>query len=116
MAKPARAFFAEAARRIGAERSAILFIDDTERNIEGARTAGLVAEQWSFEAGQDALAALLARHGVPTDMWVPRVKVPPLVTKHRRRLVFGLWLCDLTSSTTTQSPPGTVNAGSRWPV
>ena len=55
MAEPAPAFFAEAARRIGAERSAILFIDDSERNIEGARTAGLMAEHWSFEAGQDAV-------------------------------------------------------------
>jgi putative hydrolase of the HAD superfamily len=66
--KPAPAFFAEAARRIGAERPAILFIDDSEQNVDGARAAGLAAEQWSFDAGHDALAALLASHGVRTDM------------------------------------------------
>lgn len=62
--KPDPAFFAEAARRIAAERSAILFIDDKQQNVEGARTAGLAAEQWSFEVGHDVLAALLASHGI----------------------------------------------------
>lgn len=65
VAKPAPAFFTEAARRIGAEQQTILFIDDREQNVEGARAAGLAAEQWSFQAGHDALAALLASHGVP---------------------------------------------------
>lgn len=68
VAKPAPAFFAEAARRIGAEQPAVLFIDDSEPNVEGARPAGLAAGQWSFEAGHDALAALLASHGVATDI------------------------------------------------
>jgi hypothetical protein len=36
---------------------------------EGIRTASLVTEQWSFEAAKDALAALLASHGVHTGMW-----------------------------------------------
>ena len=68
VAKPAQAFFAEAARRIGAERSAVLFVDDSEQNVDGARAAGLAAELWSFEAGHDALAALLASHGVHTEI------------------------------------------------
>lgn len=39
VAKPDPAFFTEAARRIGAEPPAILLIDDSARNVAGARTA-----------------------------------------------------------------------------
>lgn len=63
-AKPDPEFFAAAARRIGAEPPAILFIDDSSPNVEAARAAGLAAEQWCIEDGHDALLALLARHGV----------------------------------------------------
>lgn len=64
VAKPDPAFFAEAAHRIGAEPAAILFIDDSEPNIDGARSAGLAAEQWHHEQGQDTLLSLLARYGI----------------------------------------------------
>jgi putative hydrolase of the HAD superfamily len=63
-AKPDPAFFAAAARRIGAAPAAILFIDDTEPNVTAARAAGLAAEQWCLDDGHDALLGLLARHGV----------------------------------------------------
>jgi putative hydrolase of the HAD superfamily len=63
-AKPDLAFFTEAARRIGAEPAAILFIDDSTRNVAAARDAGLTAEQWSLDDGHDVLHDLLARHGV----------------------------------------------------
>lgn len=63
-AKPDPAFFTEAARRIGAEPPAILFIDDSAPNVAAARTAGLVAEQWCLYDGHDVLHDLLARHGV----------------------------------------------------
>jgi putative hydrolase of the HAD superfamily len=62
--KPDPAFFAEAARRIGADPAAILFIDDSARNIAAARHAGLAAEQWTFADGHAVLVDLLARHGV----------------------------------------------------
>lgn len=62
--KPDRAFFAEAARRIGAHPAAILFIDDSTRNVAGARDAGLAAEQWTLADGHDRLLGLLAKHGV----------------------------------------------------
>ena len=64
VAKPDPDFFAAAARRIGAEPSSILFIDDSARNVEGARAAGLAADQWELGQGHDALLALLASHGV----------------------------------------------------
>jgi len=63
-AKPDAVFFAEAARRIGAEPPAILFIDDAAQNVAAARAAGLTAEQWCLDDGHDALRALLADHGV----------------------------------------------------
>jgi len=64
VAKPDPAFFAEAARRIGAPPAQILFIDDSVANVDGARSAGLAAEQWTHGSGQPSLIALLARHGI----------------------------------------------------
>jgi len=63
-AKPDAAFFAEAVRRIGAQPSAILFIDDSAPNVDAAREAGLTAEQWCLDDGHDALHTLLARYGI----------------------------------------------------
>jgi putative hydrolase of the HAD superfamily len=64
MTKPDPRFFAEVARRIDAEPSAILFIDDNARNVEGARAAGLLAEQWDFRQGHDVLVRFLIGHGL----------------------------------------------------
>ncbi|MFD7155245.1 HAD family hydrolase [Kribbella sp. NPDC059898] len=64
VAKPDPAFFTRAADRIGADPDTILFIDDTAKNITGARTAGLRAGQWDFTQGHDTLHALFGRHGV----------------------------------------------------
>jgi putative hydrolase of the HAD superfamily len=63
-AKPDLAFFTEAARRIGAEPSTILFVDDNAANVAAARESGLSAEQWCIDDGHDVLHGLLARHGV----------------------------------------------------
>ena len=63
-AKPDPAFFAEAARRIGADPAAILFVDDRPDNVEGARAAGLAAVCWTVDDGHAALLDLLAGHGV----------------------------------------------------
>jgi len=63
-AKPDLAFFSEAARRIGAEPPAILFIDDNAQNVTAARIAGLAAEQWCLDDGHDVLLDLLGRNGV----------------------------------------------------
>ena len=66
-AKPDLAFFTEAARRIGAEPAAILFIDDNAENVAAARAAGLSAEQWCLDDGHDLLYHLLAQHGVSAE-------------------------------------------------
>jgi putative hydrolase of the HAD superfamily len=62
--KPHPAFFAEAVRRVGADPAAILFIDDSARNVTAARGAGLAAERWTFADGHATLLGLLAKHGV----------------------------------------------------
>jgi putative hydrolase of the HAD superfamily len=62
--KPDGAFFVEAVRRIGADPAAILFIDDSARNVAAARDAGLAAEQWSVADGHDTLLSVLGKYGV----------------------------------------------------
>lgn len=65
VAKPDAAFFVEAARRIGADRGSILFIDDRQTNVDGALAAGMHAERWELEDGHAVLLDLLEAHGVP---------------------------------------------------
>jgi FMN phosphatase YigB (HAD superfamily) len=72
VAKPDPAFFAQAARRIGADVETILFIDDTARNVDGARAAGMLAEQWDFTQGHDVLLGLFSKHGVAATMTVSK--------------------------------------------
>jgi len=88
LAKPAPAFFAEAVRRIGAEPPAVLFIDDSAGNVEGARAAGLAAGQWSLEQGHDALARLLARHGVAALPGLAPLPGAPNTTFRERSATF----------------------------
>lgn len=64
VAKPDPAFFVEAARRIGADPSTILFIDDSPRNVEVALAVGLEASVWDIERGHEILVDLLAGCGV----------------------------------------------------
>ena len=63
-AKPDPEFFHRVVRRIGAPPHEVLFVDDNEANVEGARTAGLVAEHWHFERGPESLLTLLGSHGI----------------------------------------------------
>ena len=64
VAKPDAAFFQKAATRIGAEPTAILFIDDHLPNVEGARSTGMSAVHWRIDEGHDVLLGRLAEHGV----------------------------------------------------
>lgn len=64
VAKPDPEFFREAARRMKARPSEVLFIDDSSRNVDGARAAGMRAEQWDHGQGHGVLLSLLARHGI----------------------------------------------------
>lgn len=62
--KPSAEFFAEAARRIGAEPAAIVFVDDWEPNVAGAVAAGMAGLHWSTADGHDTLLTGLAAVGV----------------------------------------------------
>ncbi|PJI94496.1 HAD superfamily hydrolase (TIGR01509 family) [Luteimicrobium subarcticum] len=65
--KPDPGFFVEAARRIGADPAEVLFVDDTERNVEAARTVGMPAFRWDVTQGHGLLLGLLAQHGITVD-------------------------------------------------
>ncbi|MCD6640128.1 MAG: HAD-IA family hydrolase [Nocardioides sp.] len=64
VAKPDPEFFREAARRIGAPASAVLFVDDSAANVAGARSAGMAAVHWDLTQGHPVLLEALAGHGV----------------------------------------------------
>lgn len=64
IAKPDPEFFVEAARRIAQPAETILFIDDSSRNVEGARRAGMRAHRWELSEGHSALIEILGRHGI----------------------------------------------------
>lgn len=64
LAKPDPAYFEKAMALIGAPADEVLFVDDKQENVDGAHTAGLVAERWELAEGHDRLHELLARHGV----------------------------------------------------
>ena len=48
--KPSPAFFAEACRRLERTPAAVLYIDEDDRAVRGARAAGLAAYRWNGPA------------------------------------------------------------------
>lgn len=71
VAKPKPEFFLRCAQRIGADPHQVLFVDDSARNIEAARSVGMAAVHWSFDldkraehTGHPALVTQLAVRGV----------------------------------------------------
>jgi putative hydrolase of the HAD superfamily len=71
-AKPEPAYFTRAAELIGVDPDRIVFVDDREENVLGAREAGLRAERWELDLdredrGLGELEALLAGHGISLD-------------------------------------------------
>ena len=65
VAKPDPAFFTTILDRLGLEAAEVLFVDDSLRNIEAARSVGLAAEHWHVDDGLPALQALLRSHALP---------------------------------------------------
>lgn len=53
VAKPDPAFFHRAADCIGAGPGEILFIDDSAKNVESARSTGMPAIHWTFDVGDE---------------------------------------------------------------
>ena len=65
VAKPDPAFFTTILDRLGLEAAEVLFVDDSLRNVEAARSVGLAAEHWHVDDGLPALEALLRGHALP---------------------------------------------------
>jgi putative hydrolase of the HAD superfamily len=64
LAKPDEAFFAYIAEDLGLPTADLLFLDDSQANVAGARAAGLNAEWWHHDEGVGALHARLSAHGI----------------------------------------------------
>ena len=64
VAKPDPDYFHAILTRIEVPAESVLFVDDTQENVEGARAAGLPAELFPRDGGADALRRILGRRGV----------------------------------------------------
>lgn len=64
LAKPDPAYFKAILTAVDRAPSSVLFIDDNEANIEGARTVGLHAELYDLSQGHEVLRELLTRYGL----------------------------------------------------
>ena len=62
VAKPEPAYFEAALATLGVTPDEVVFVDDSTRNVDGARAAGLRAEHWHLDRGHDDLRGLLAPH------------------------------------------------------
>ena len=64
VAKPERGFFERILAAVGTVPEEVLFVDDSERNVAGAREVGLAAEQWHLDDGVPVLRDLVSAHGL----------------------------------------------------
>lgn len=64
LAKPDPEFFRAIVARLGCAPAETLFVDDIAANVEGARAAGLVAEQLQQDQAAPGLAKILRTHGL----------------------------------------------------
>lgn len=67
VAKPSAAFFKHIATDLGLAPGQLLFLDDQPKNVLGARSAGLNADQWTHDDGVIRLRDILDAHGVRLD-------------------------------------------------
>ncbi|MDG4785551.1 HAD-IA family hydrolase [Micromonospora sp. WMMD1102] len=61
VAKPAKEYFQQACLAVGVPPAQVLFVDDSDRSVRGARVAGLSAYRWNGPADLRYLRAALAR-------------------------------------------------------
>lgn len=64
IAKPDPAFFRRALDLLEVPAAHVLFVDDVAENVEGARSVGIVAEQFAQYGGRSELDRILALHGL----------------------------------------------------
>ena len=65
-AKPSAEFFTHIVETLGVPADQVLFVDDSQANVDGARGAGLRAERWELDDGFPALETLVTGHGLTT--------------------------------------------------
>ena len=108
---------------VGASPDAVLFVDDSARNVVGAREVGLSAEQWHLDDGLSVLRDLLAVHGwtdIPSTSRLPLDRLAAMTSYIAHTTVdcptptssrSGGRTCSATStSRTTPTSPGTPSA------
>jgi putative hydrolase of the HAD superfamily len=64
-AKPATGYFQAIMDRIAVAPNRVLFIDDHDGNVAGAREIGIHSELFPADGGVAALTQILARYGIP---------------------------------------------------
>lgn len=64
VAKPDAGFFRTALQLLDLSAASVLFVDDVQANVEGARGVGLVAERFAQHGGRPELDRILALHGL----------------------------------------------------
>jgi len=63
-AKPSAEFFRHVVEALGVSPDEVLFVDDSQANVDGARVAGLRSERWEIGEGVASLRALLSAYGL----------------------------------------------------
>lgn len=67
LAKPDPAYFRAILTVVDRPASSVLFIDDNEANVEGARRVGIHSELYDLAQGHEVLRDLLATYGLKVD-------------------------------------------------
>ena len=65
--KPTREYFQQACQALGALPERVLFVDDSDRSVRGARAAGLFAYRWTGPGDVPYLRAALAPEASPPE-------------------------------------------------
>jgi putative hydrolase of the HAD superfamily len=64
LAKPDPAYFTAILDRLSIDATEVLFVDDSPRSVEAARSVGLAAEHWHVDHGLEVLRDLLRGHSL----------------------------------------------------
>lgn len=67
LAKPGPAYFTTILDRLDVDPATVLFVDDTEANVEGARTTGIHAELFPRHGGRPALEDILRGYAIADE-------------------------------------------------
>ncbi len=67
LAKPDPAYFTTILDRLDVDPASVLFVDDTEVNVEGAKTTGIHAELFPRHGGRPALEDILSGYAIGNE-------------------------------------------------